>query len=162
MMRSRREMYIGNLYRNYGNLLKTFLIRRYGSEDFANEVSQETFCVACEKNAELLGHPCPQGWLYRTAENKAKELKRARFKIESHETEQNDNIIGDCTQLSEIEMKHVLKTVLSDEDYYMIVLRFKLKYNYREISDVYGISADACKKRVYRSLFCVKNYMQEN
>ena len=35
MMRSRREMYIGNLYRNYGNLLKTFLIRRYGSVDFA-------------------------------------------------------------------------------------------------------------------------------
>ena len=29
----------------------------------------------------------------------------------------------------------------------MIVLRFKLKYNYREISDVYGISVDACKKR---------------
>ena len=59
-------------------------------------------------------------------------------------------------------MKHVLKTVLSDKDYYMIVLRFKLKYNYREISDVYGISVDACKKRVYRILFCVKNYMQEN
>lgn len=43
MIRSRRERYIGNLYKNYGNLLKAFLIRRYGSEDFANEVSQETF-----------------------------------------------------------------------------------------------------------------------
>lgn len=162
MIRTRRERYIGHLYENYSNLLKAFLIRRYGSEDFANEVAQETFCVACEKNDELLTHPCPKGWLYRTAENKARELRRTQLKIKSHETPQNDNLIGDCSQLSEIEMKHVLKTVLSDRDYHILLLKFDLQYNYREISHVYGISEEACKKRVYRSLFRVRSYMEEN
>lgn len=161
MLTTGKERYIGNLYENYGSVLKSFLVRRYGSEDFANEVSQETFCTACEKRTELSVHPCPQGWLYRTAENKAREMNRRRLRIAFYEVGQEDNISAPCGKFSEIETKEVLRVALSAGDHRMLLLRYDMEYNYRELSHIYGISEDACKKRVYRSIFRVRNYMKK-
>lgn len=161
MLKTKRERYIRTLYEDYGGVLKSFLVSRYGSEDFANEVSQETFCTACEKKKELSLHPCPKGWLYITAENKARELKRRRVRIENHEMPPQETIGAVCQKFSEIETKEVIKGVLPVKDYKMLLLRFDMKYNYREISNIYGISEDACKKRVYRSLFRVRTHMKE-
>lgn len=161
MITNRRERYIGSLYEDYGSVLKAFLVSRYGSEDFANEVAQETFCIACEKKSELSLHPCPKGWLYKTAENKARELNRRRIRIAVHETEHKDNVSVPCKTFSEIETKEFLRGVLPARDYRMLLLRYAMQYNYRELSHIYGISEDACKKRVYRSLFRVRRYMEK-
>ena len=147
MLKTKRERYIRTLYEDYSGVLKSFLVSRYGSEDFANEVSQETFCIACEKKKELSRHPCPEGWLYITAEN--------------HEAPLLDTEGAVCQTFSEIETKEVIKEVLTTKDYKMLLLKFDMKYNYREISNIYGISEDACKKRVYRSLFRVRTHMRE-
>lgn len=161
MLKTKRERYIRTLYEDYSGVLKSFLVSRYGSEDFANEVSQETFCIACEKKKELSRHPCPEGWLYITAEKKARELNRRRIRIENHEAPLLDTEGAVCQTFSEIETKEVIKEVLTTKDYKMLLLKFDMKYNYREISNIYGISEDACKKRVYRSLFRVRTHMRE-
>lgn len=156
------ESCVGKLYENYGGSLYGFLLKRYGSEEFAKEVLQETFCIACEKEAELSAHPCPGGWLYKTARNKARELGRKRLRIQFYEGAAYSTVLqAGLMMLSEIETKEALKAILTAEDYKMLLLKYNMRFNFREVSQMYGISESACKKRIYRILFRAKQNMTD-
>lgn len=148
------QMFINKLYsQNYADLRRYLLKKSYikGLED---DIVQETFLEACKKLDILRAHPCPRGWLFKTAFNKSKEFKKFYEKQNMYLLDSDTEYTAVSFFLENIDLKESLKYLLTDEEYCMLMLRYILFYSYKEIGAVYHISTDTCKKRIYR--LCMK------
>lgn len=154
MKKEDEKMFISRLYdQNYDDLRK-YLLKKSYAKGLEDDIIQETFLEACKKLNVLRKHPCPRGWLFKTAFMKSKELKKFYEKQNLYLF----NTEVECTAinilLENIDFKESIRNLLSDEEYCMLMLRYVLFYSYKEIGVIYHISADACKKRIYR--LCLK------
>lgn len=144
------QIFIHILYeQNYDDLRK-YLLKKPYTKGLEDDIIQETFLEACKKLNLLLTHPCPRGWLFKTALIKSKELKK--FYAPKIMCELNDEAVcGTINSLLEsIDFKESIRHLLTDEEYCMLMLHYVLFYSYKEIGAMYHISTDACKKRIYR------------
>lgn len=150
MKKENGQIFIHSLYeQNYADLRK-YLLRKPYTKGFEDDIIQETFLEACKKLNILSSHPCPRGWLFKTAFIKSKEMKK--FYTKQNMYELNDEAVCGTMNflLENIDFKESIKYLLTDEEYCMLMLHYVLFYSYKEIGAMYHISTDACKKRIYR------------
>lgn len=117
----------------------------------AEEAVQNTFCIACMKAEELSASENPNGWLMLTLQNVMRNMKRQRAsmsrlimaslrvedvkEVQTYDEESVDMLYGDVSSHSDFKL---LKRIVLDG------------YSMVEAADEFGITVDACKKRVQR------------
>ncbi len=76
MLTSQEYAFLESLFLQYGRRIRGHCLRLTGSPDQADECTQMTFLAASEQASRLMSHPNPAGWLYVTALNMVRRLRR--------------------------------------------------------------------------------------
>lgn len=145
------EEQITKLYQEMYGRMVAYASSVLGDRNLAEEMVQDTFCIFCTKAETTLQHENPQGWLMRTLQNVMRNMQRHRatmnrlmmkaLRVEDWETllvydhEDVDLLYGDLAARADFQM---LKRVVLDGCTML------------EAAEEYGISVEACKKRIQR------------
>lgn len=145
------EEQITKLYQEMYGRMVAYASSVLGDRNLAEEVVQDTFCIFCTKAETTLQHENPQGWLMRTLQNVMRNMQRHRatvnrlmmkaFRVKNWEAllvydqENVDLLYGDLAARADFQL---LKRVVLDGCTML------------EAADEYGISVEACKKRIQR------------
>lgn len=142
---------LAQLYRETFRPLYAYALSALRDPSLAEEAVQETFFIACYKISYLLESPKPQGWLMLTVRNVVRNMKvRERKKAGqlSLSAAQEDPIgEEDVTLRPEL----LYESYLSEEEFTMLSRVGIDGYTMQEIAEQFGISVEACKKRVQRA-----------
>jgi len=129
------------------------------SNDLAEEAVQDTFKIACEKIDKMTGSGNPAGWLVTTLKNVISNMQKSRqslYYYMSHAVS-FDNI-PDTGKPDEENVDMLYQGLASEEDFALLKCIVLKKYSYLEAAQQFGISVEACKKRVQR----IKKRLREN
>lgn len=160
------EFWLRELYDTYYKQVYRLAVNRLyaytGSSAEAQDVVQEVFLLAAQK--DIHDHPNPGGWLavttnyicmnyHKAAESQKKKLHNAA-----------DNIQDDKLQLvaddktRNIDIKLTLKSILSPEDYKVIVEHYIYGRGLADIAEEMNISHVAIRVRIHRIRNQLKKY----
>lgn len=112
------------------------------------EAVQEVFALAWEKRRNLFSSASPTGWLYKALYYKIKEMlaedrrwsKRLMQAASQAQTQESEHTLEDVE----------LNTILSEERYQTLALRYFDGLSYREICERLGLSKSALAMRINR------------
>jgi len=129
------------------------------NKDLAEEAVQDAFCILCTKANEALKKENPHGWLMCVLQNVMRNMNRQRMmmnrlimtslqvenleEILVYDEENVDILYGDISVRADFQL---LKRVVLDN------------YTMLEAAEEFGITVDACKKRVQR----IKKLLRKN
>lgn len=150
----------------YKEMYRTLLVyAKNGLEEpsLAEEAVQDTFCIACTKSDDLLRSNNPKGWLMVTLKHVIQNTKRQRAKmgklamlslateeaacLATYDEEDIDTLYGDLAKQEDFQL---FKRIVLDH------------YSMKEAADEFGITVEACKKRVQRiRAFLRKKFTQD-
>lgn len=119
--------------------------RKTGDERLAEDLTQQTFKIACEKVEELAVHKNPDAWLY-TALNYVimREMAKAYRKEEYLE----EDMIGEKD--IELPMEAYFPEGLTAGEKALLKMRTEQKLSFADIAQVLGIEVAACRQRYLR------------
>ena len=136
------------LYKSNYSDMYYFAKKVLGSDDVAEDVVQETFVVAYRKLDDFLNSSSPKGWLYRTLRNIIGDTYRKRSRmVELFSLSSEMELITHDSANIILE----LENEKNKTDLELLFLVYCNRYTYQEISDMYGLSINAAKKRVQRA-----------
>lgn len=136
----------------YRNLL-VYAQNAFSDMSLAEEAVQDTFQIACTKIQDISTSPNPNGWLVKTLKyvisNKKKKLANQNTLFISDRALDQNIEIPQHTLSIELEVACI--EILGADDY-KIFKRVTLKEStIREAAREFGLSEEACSKRVQRS-----------
>jgi RNA polymerase sigma factor (sigma-70 family) len=129
-----------------------------GDTHLAEDVAQKVFALLAARAKRLLDHPTLAGWLFTTTRNLAHATQRARARRVFHENRSamsNEQTPPRENEPSWAEFTPVLDQALAnlgDRDREGVLLRFFENRSYAEIGADFGLSENAARMRVERSL----------
>ena len=145
------EEQITTLYREMYGRMVAYASSVLGERNLAEEAVQDTFCIFCLKAEDILGHENLQGWLMRTLQNVMRNMQRHRAVMNRlimrslqaeqleellvYDQEDVDLLYGDLAAQADFQL---LKRVVLDGCTML------------EAAEEYGITVEACKKRIQR------------
>lgn len=149
----------------YGKLFSYASIA-LGDQALAEEAVQETFRIACSKSSEFLSHPNKRGWLMNTLKNVITNIRRTRARLNKLVVDSmayDEALIINNSNNGEIEsnVDIMYSDLLDEEDYRLLKLIVLEKLSMKEAAEIFGISVDACKKRVQRAKKKLKNILED-
>lgn len=149
---------IGQLYREMHKVLYVYAKNALNDPPLAEEATQDVFCIACAKSDSLLQSDNPKGWLMQTLKNVVKNLKRQQAKMKrlaiiSLNSEESDFL---ATYDGE-DVDILYEDVAPREDFQIFKLIALKGYTMKEAADEFGITVEACKKRVQR----IRNHLRK-
>ena len=163
-MASAQDEIFEQYYKEYFQSLKGYAHASLQNWDIAEEITQDTFHTAWIKIDNFIKSPNPMGWLVNTLKFKIKNYERKRqhylqLILETCEIEK----IPSHTNSSEHEydLFNFCKTILTDEDFYIIYMVIIQGITHAEISQKLGISLWACQKRVQRILKKLRDALEK-
>lgn len=150
---------IGQLYREMYKVLYVYAKNALNDHPLAEEATQDVFCIACAKSDSLLQSDNPKGWLMQTLKNVVKNIKRQQAKMKrlaiiSLNSEESDFL----ATYDEEDVDILYGDVAPREDFQIFKLIALKDYTMKEAADEFGISVEACKKRVQR----IGNHLRKN
>ena len=153
---------IGQLYREMYATLYVYAKNVLSDPHLAEEATQDVFCIACAKSDELLQSNNPKGWLMQTLKNLIRNIKRQRTKMKKLAIISLDfeefELLG---TYDETDVDILYGDVSQREDFQIFKLIAIKDYTMKEAADEFGISVEACKKRVQRiRVYLRKKYSQ--
>src|SRR6185503_10189794 len=150
------------------NLVYSAAVRESrGNASVAEDITQAVFTELARRAANLLGHPAITGWLYTCVRRMTANVRRAEERRERREQEAFDmNQFLNCDPADNLwrEVWPVLDDVmheLEEEDRTLMVLRFFEGRNFREVGAVFGLSENAARMRVERSLEKLRSLLSQ-
>ena len=145
------EEQITKLYQEMYGRMVAYASSVLGDRNLAEEVVQDTFCIFCMKAEDALRHKNPQGWLMRTLQNVMRNMQRHRAAMNRlilkslqaqdleellvYDEKDVDLLYGDLAARADFQL---LKRVVLDGCTML------------EAAEEYGITVEACKKRIQR------------
>lgn len=153
------EHAFGELVKRHINLVYSAAIRESrGDVSTAEDITQAVFTELARRATELIAHPALSGWLYTCVRRMTANLRRAEDRRQHREQEtfnMNQLISSDPAdnlwQQVWPELDDVLHE-LHEEDRTALVLRFFEGRNFREVGAALGLTENAARMRVERSL----------
>lgn len=157
----KETLFFHNLCENYYEKILRYLYGVLGEETAARDCTQEVFLTACQKRSILLQHPNPGGFLFQTAKNLAKKVRRQSFTRMLHEQRGDDEIeqIRDQSlsieamldkQVNEEDYMEAVLSQLTDEKRRLYTLYYVSRKNMPEIALLLGLSETAVRMRYVR------------
>lgn len=142
---------IEQLYREMYEALYSYAKKALENPSLADESVQETFCIVCAKKEELLRSSNPKGWIMKTLKYVIQNTKRQRIKLKklailSLNSEESSLL----TTYDEENVDVLYGDESPREDFQLFKLIALKDYTMKEAADEFGISVEACKKRVQR------------
>ncbi len=139
--------FIEHLYITYYQKLYNYLMSCFHDTDIAEEVTQDTFLKALIYAPHLKAHPNIIGWLKLTARNAGTKICYKRKHLA--------HLVDECYFASagvfEFSDKfNIYDTIMSDDTYKIIRMKYIYGYSIKEIAQYYQISQSACKMRLNR------------
>lgn len=145
------EDQISRLYREMYSRMLVYASSVLRNQDLAEEAVQDTFCILCTKANEALKKENPHGWLMRTLQNVMRNMNRQRMVL--------NRLI-----MTSLQVEHLEEMLVYDEENvdilngdvsvradFQLLKRIVLdNYTMQEAAEEFGITVDACKKRVQR------------
>lgn len=148
-MTQQEATFILSLYETYSKGMRAQMLRSFGDPDLADDLVIATFLTAMVKVKELMAHPDPERWLYRTLLYKGKhELRRFARHMENYSTEQ----VGAMPSLDDTGLTELLPQGLSQRDKQLLIWRFEEQQDFDYIARQLGISKMAAQKGVSRAV----------
>jgi len=149
---------IEQLFREMFDILYVYAKNALKEHSLAEDATQETFCIACAKSDECLQSDSPKGWLMNTLKNVVRNTKRQRAKLNmltviSLNSEESELLATH----DEIDIDVLYDDEAKREDFQILKLIAIEKYSMKDAADEFGISIEACKKRVQR----IKKHLQK-
>ncbi len=158
------------LYEQFRRPIHSYTYRLLGSQEDADDVTQEVFVRACTSWDGLYEREHLSAWLYRIATNLCVDLLRRRKRISwwplapryrNDDQSSDDGISNDLAQflvdsggIPEIAERELIRLALSSmpEEYAIVlVLNAAQGVPYQEIAQIVGISPNAAATRISRA-----------
>lgn len=143
---------IEKLYREMFRPLLAYARSALNEEGLAEEAVQDTFKIACAKADDFLSSPHPKGWLVNTLKNVIKNMKRSRAQLNNIVVSYlsfDEDIVASTA--NDVNPDLYYSGIVSDEDFALLKLIAIERYSMFEAAEEFGISVEACKKRVQRA-----------
>ncbi len=154
------------LVHRYADLVYSTALRQLRDPHLAQEVTQIVFCLLARKARSLCNRTALVGWLYRAAcfaaadalrterRRRERERKAAQMEIQATDT---DTAWEQLSPLLDEAMNQ-----LGEKDRLAVLLRFFQRKPMREVGQALGISEDAAKMRVARSVEKLRGFFARN
>lgn len=138
-----------------------YLYSALGDESAARDCTQEVFLIACQKCKVLIQHPNPGGFLFQTAKNLGKKIRRQHFtqmlreQVGDNEADQipdwNTSIETVLDrQVNEREYVDVVLSQLTEEKHNLYKLYYVSKNSMADIAGILDIEETALRMRYVR------------
>ena len=154
------------LVQRYADLVYSTALRQLRDPDLSQEVAQTVFCLLARKARSLCNRTALVGWFYRAAcfaaadvlrterRRRERERKAAQMEIQATDT---DTAWEQLSPLLDEAMNQ-----LGEKDRLAVLLRFFQRKPMREVGQALGISEDAAKMRVARSVEKLRGFFAKN
>lgn len=148
MINERSKGLFIQLYSKYYSEMHYWAKKVLDSDDIAEDLVQETFVIAYKKVDDLVKSTSPKGWLYKTLRHVIGDNYRRRASlIETISLSESTEIATNDAANLRLE----LEGSIGKTDLDILIRVYTEGYTYKEISEIYGISIPAAKKRVQRA-----------
>jgi RNA polymerase sigma factor (sigma-70 family) len=148
------------------NLVYSVALRKTGSAQAAEEITQAVFIILARKARELGEKTVLSGWLYHTARLTAANFQRAEIRRARREQEAYRQSLANETQPDVwpqiVPLLEDAMARLGAKDRDAIVLRFFEGKSFQEIARAAGASENAAKKRVHYALEKLRRYFAQH
>lgn len=163
---------ITEVYNKMYKQLLAYVRNSLGQEYLVEESVQDTFRIACAKYDEFISSPNPEGWLIITLRNIIRNTRREQAKlsrmfvkaISSGDEVYSESYIiaAEDKNIEKAETNLYFSGMLTKDEYFLLTLVAIYGYSTAEAARVFGITAEACKKRVQRIKKKLKKLLDEN
>ena len=145
------EAQIAKLYQEMYGRMVAYAYGVLGDRDLAEEVVQDTFCIFCTKAETTLHHENPQGWLMRTLQNVMRNMQRHRAAMNRlmMKTLQAEDLKA-LLVYDEEDVDLLYEDLAAHADFQLLKRVVLDGRTMLETAEEYGISVEACKKRIQR------------
>ncbi|HEX5324283.1 MAG TPA: sigma-70 family RNA polymerase sigma factor [Capsulimonadaceae bacterium] len=149
----------------YGKLVYSASLREAGDPELAQDVFQTVFIILARKAPRLKRGVVLSGWLYRTARLASREVIREEMRRTAREEKaaamnEAQRLEADAAwQKVDPILPDALDT-LSERDRNLILLRFFQEMSLREAGEELGLSENAARMRVSRSLAKMRKFLE--
>ena len=156
------------LYEKYYQQIFLFVFKRLNNEETAADVTSQVFLKAMThlKKYKFQGVPF-SAWLYRIAINEVNQHFRVQKGVRVISMESTD-IAGMMEEVTEESSEESIRQMLSamkllsPDEVQLIELRYFEKMPFKEIAQVYNITENNAKVRMYRLLSKLKKLMERH
>ncbi len=147
------------LVRRHINMVHSAALREArGDVSLAEDITQEVFAELARRATRLSSHPVLAGWLYTCVRLTTANIRRADTRRQRREQEaftMNELLVPNPADQLWRQVRPVLDDVmheLNDEDRTAVVLRFFEGRSLKEVGTAIGLTENAARMRVERSL----------
>lgn len=163
--RERSEASFRELVRRHIDLVHSAAVRQtWSRSDLAEDVTQLVFVELARKAGRLRDHPCLRGWLYTCTHHLAARTMRSELRRRAREQESfqmtatGEESAPDWPRIRQVldESMHELKQ--ADRD--ALLLRYFDRRSLAEVGKSLGVTEDAARRRVDRSLERIRRIME--
>lgn len=151
-MKARYKLEIERLYLQLYPLLFEYARSSLSSDSLAEEAVQDTFRIACQKPEAMINSPNPEGWIMNTLKNVLKNTIRNQNISRRILLDYFASNINDITVTNDRVGLEILYEDVADLEEFKMVKAMALEgKSYLEMSQEFGISMAACRKRMQRA-----------
>ncbi len=158
-----QERAIEKLYREMYRTLYVYAENALGNRQLAEEAVQDTFRIACAKAEAMLDSPNPKGWLVNTLKYVILNMRRSQARLNA--------LVVSALSLDELEipveeeglgLATMYAGLVEEKDLRLLELLALKRYSMLEAANEFGISVEACKKRVQRARKKLVKILEKN
>lgn len=151
-MKARYKLEIERLYLQLYPLLFEYARSSLSSDSLAEEAVQDTFRIVCQKPEAMINSPNPEGWIMNTLKNVLKNTIRNQNISRRILLDYFASNINDITVTNDRVGLEILYEDVADLEEFKMVKAMALEgKSYLEMSQDFGISMAACRKRMQRA-----------
>ena len=151
-MKARYTLEIERLYLQLYPLLFEYARSSLSSDSLAEEAVQDTFRIVCQKPEAMINSPNPEGWIMNTLKNVLKNTIRNQNISRRILLDYFASNINDITVTNDRVGLEILYEDVADLEEFKMVKAMALEgKSYLEMSQEFGISMAACRKRMQRA-----------
>ena len=150
----------GILYERYHSAMVALAYSVLGNRDLADDATQETFAIACQKLGTLKRRDKFAVWLASICRNTARNILRSKGKVEALTARRYAEDIEMGTERRDAIRQAVWKLRSAERE--LIVLRYYNGFSQAQISSVLDISPSAVNGRLVRAKRKIAKYLERN
>ena len=143
--------FLEQLYRQHYQRLLLYAKAIVKNEHLAEEAVQDTFHIACSKIADLRRSENAAGWLVQTLKNVLRNMERTHSSLYAalqNRLPYEEHHLGGERDEENIDLLY--GGILTEEEFRLLRYIAVDKYSFLEVSEEFGISLEACRKRFQR------------